>query len=78
MKHITRLGKMRTALTKEAAFQLDVRRCDKWAFSKIMYKTSHTKVISPTLLEIASRNFLEYWFVPFKVEVCYYVVGNYR
>ena len=44
-------------------------------FSKIMYKTSHINVISTTLLEIASRNFLEYWFVLFKVEFSYYVVG---
>lgn len=77
MKHITSLGKMRGALAKEAAFRLDVRRDDKWAFSKITYKTSRRKVISPTLVEIASCNFLEYWFIPFKVEVYYYVVGNY-
>lgn len=43
---------------------------DKWVFSKIMYKTNHINVISTTLLEIASYNFLEYWFTLFKVEPC--------
>lgn len=39
-----------------------------------MYKTSHINVISTTLLKIALCNFLEYWFMLFKVELCYYVV----
>lgn len=50
-------------------------RHEKWAFSKIMYKTSHINVISATLLEIASHNFLEYWSALFKAKLSYYVVG---
>lgn len=53
---------------------ISVRR-EKWAFSKIMYKTSHINVISATLLEIASHNFLEYWSMLFKAKLSYYVVA---
>lgn len=40
-----------------------------------MYKTSPANVIPPTFLKVVSPNFLEYHIVPFRVELCCYVVG---